>query len=215
MLFHSKSFGAAIEQLWVRMAQQAITMEAQSLAHHVAAEVAKAAATQASQNAQTLAQTQGVAARSQVGILEDLKSIERAAATAAAHAFKWVMEEVPFPANAVLAPAAATAAFAGVLAFESIGSFAEGGIVPTDMIARVHENEMVLPEELAETVKRGVGMLGTSSSTTQGDDDSRTVHEGTSNDGGGIGMGNPIVERLIEQGKATGNFGDVLMAAIY
>ena len=46
------------------------------------------------------------------------------AGSAARSAFKWVMEDVPFPANAVMAPIAAGAAFAGVMAFE------EGGKVP-------------------------------------------------------------------------------------
>ena len=72
-------------------------------------------------------------------IKEDLMDASRAAKSA----FRWVMEDVPFPANAVLAPVAAAAAFGGVMAFE------QGGLVPETAMALVHKNEMVLPADLA------------------------------------------------------------------
>ena len=53
----------------------------------------------------------------------------------------------------VLAPIAAGVAFAGVMAF------AEGGWdqVPSDQVAMIHKNEMVLPASLAEGVRQNLG----------------------------------------------------------
>jgi hypothetical protein len=52
------------------------------------------------------------------------------AKAAAKSAFKWVMQDVPFPVNAVLAPIAAAGAFAGVMAFEQGGEIPGSGAVP-------------------------------------------------------------------------------------
>jgi hypothetical protein len=50
-----------------------------------------------------------------------------------------------------IAPAAAAAAFAAVLAFE------QGGIVPSTQMALVHKNEMVLPANISQSLQRGGG----------------------------------------------------------
>lgn len=75
-------------------------------------------------------------------LIGDMKQAKDAA-HAAASAFRWVMDDVPFPANAIIAPVAAAAAFTSVMAFE------QGGIVPEDALAMVHKEEMILPKELA------------------------------------------------------------------
>jgi hypothetical protein len=127
----------------------------------------QATAVAAGQAAQTAAATTGSTTRTSVSLLEDIKSIGRAAATAAAHAFKWVMEEVPFPANIALAPAVAAAAFAGVLAFGTMASAAGGMDVKADQLALIHKNEMVLPESIAQNF-RGPFMSGSASGLTPG-----------------------------------------------
>ena len=68
---------------------------------------------------------------------------------AAASAFRWVMQEVPFPANAAVAPVAAAAAFAGVMAFEKGGEIPGTGPVP--IIA--HGGETVVTKALTDQVK--------------------------------------------------------------
>ena len=65
--------------------------------------------------------------------IADAQNLDDAKA-AARGAFKWVMETIPFPLDLVLAPAAAAAAFAGVMAFE------QGGIVPGGGLAMLHPN---------------------------------------------------------------------------
>ena len=76
-------------------------------------------------------------------LIGDMKQAKDAG-HAAASAFTWVMQEVPFPANAIVAPVAAAAAFTSVMAFE------QGGVVPKDAMAQVHKKEMILPADLSE-----------------------------------------------------------------
>src|SRR5439155_1182856 len=70
-----------------------------------------------------------------------LKEIFIDAKTAGAHAFKSVMEAMPFPANVVLAPIAAAGAFGAVMAF---GSFEKGGVIPSTGMHYLHEGEGIL-----------------------------------------------------------------------
>lgn len=98
----------------------------------------------------TTATVAGVIAREAVEIAAHFRKALRDAEEAAMGAFNSVMSAVPFPANVVLAPAAAAAAFTGVMALAS----AAGGMeVPHDMIAKVHENEMVLPANISNGLK--------------------------------------------------------------
>ena len=88
----------------------------------------------------------------QMETMEGRKKIMKAG-SAARSAFKWVMEDVPFPANAVIAPIAAGAAFAGVMAFE------EGGKVPgTGPVPSVnHGGETVVTKALTDRVEQAEG----------------------------------------------------------
>jgi hypothetical protein len=82
------------------------------------------------------------------------------AASAAAAAFDWVMQEVPFPVNIGLAPAAAAAAFAGVAAFQGLIPSAAGGwdvptLGPQGAMTQIHSREMVLPANIADQFRGG------------------------------------------------------------
>ena len=80
----------------------------------------------------------------------------RAAAHAAASAYKWVMEDVPFPANAALAPAAGAAAFAGVMAFSGGGEVP--GIGNDDSVpAMLTPGETVIDKSLTDSLKNNRG----------------------------------------------------------
>jgi hypothetical protein len=91
---------------------------------------------------------------------------------AAASAFSWVMQDVPFPANAIIAPIAAAAAFVGVMAFE------QGGIVPQTALAMVHQNEMVLPAGLAHGMQALISNGGAGSKDTHYHIDARGADAG-------------------------------------
>jgi hypothetical protein len=81
------------------------------------------------------------------------------AKSSAVSAFKWAMEGLPFPVNAVLAPIAAGAAFAGVMAFEQGGSIPGHGPVP--IVG--HGGETVVTKALTDRVEasEGRGKRGT------------------------------------------------------
>jgi hypothetical protein len=71
----------------------------------------------------------------------------------AVDAYTSVMDHVPFPANAVLAPIAAGAAFAGVMAFEAGGRIPGSGPVP--IIG--HGGETVVTKALTNRVEESEG----------------------------------------------------------
>ena len=73
------------------------------------------------------------------------------------------MDHVPFPANAVLAPIAAGAAFAGVMAFEQGGDIPGTG--PQHIIG--HGGESVVTKALSDRVKESEGRGGKRPSTIQ------------------------------------------------
>jgi hypothetical protein len=76
---------------------------------------------------------------------------EKDAGHAAASAFKWVMTDVPFPANAILAPIAAAAAFAGVMSFDKGGPIPGSKGQPVGIVA--HGGETMLTDEVTSGLK--------------------------------------------------------------
>ncbi len=165
----------------------------------VTAEGAKTAAHVAGESAQTAASATGAAARSNIGLLADLKSIGSAAATAAAHAFKWVMEVVPFPFNLALAPAAAAGAFAAVAAYKGIAAAAGGGLIQgagtgtsDSILARLSHGEYVVKAAAVNRV--GVGFLD-------------SVNEGRGFSAGGS-VGNAASSSIAEASSASAGGGD-------
>lgn len=117
----------------------------------------------------TTVSAQGAAARTAIeeesasaGLLAHmaaaLSAIHVSASQAAAGAFAWVMEEVPWPYSVVLAPVAAAGAYAGTMAFGAF-SGAEGGWwdVPGNQATLLHNREMVLPADIAESLRNLVG----------------------------------------------------------
>jgi len=91
-------------------------------------------------------------------VKEDAAARERMidAKSSAVSAFKWVMQDVPFPFNAALAPVAAAAAFAGIMAFEHGGEIPGSGPVPI----MAHGGEHVVTKALNDQVKNSHGRGG-------------------------------------------------------
>jgi hypothetical protein len=126
-------FAASVEKMVVQWAAGELKM----LIFHQATEAAKTSATVA-----------GETARKSASAATALSQLMHSAATAAGNAYSAVAG-IPY-AGPILAPAAAAAAFAGVLAFDAMASAAGGwDRVPEDQLAMVHKNEMVLPANLA------------------------------------------------------------------
>jgi hypothetical protein len=75
------------------------------------------------------------------------------AGSSARSAFKWAMQGLPFPVNAVVAPIAASAAFVGAMAFDMGGHVPGTGPVP----AMVHGGETVVTKALTDRVEASEG----------------------------------------------------------
>ena len=128
-------------------------------------EAAQTAAVVAGQEAQTAAVTEATSEQTSTTIAMHIKSIVSAAAVAAAHAFKWVIENVPFPVNVVLAPTVAAGVFAGVAAYKTFVSAEKGAAISHDTMLLAHAGEMVLPPKISlglqSIINTGEGPAGT------------------------------------------------------
>jgi hypothetical protein len=149
MLTTHTNFAAVMTNFWNNMVIGFARMGIQILADWIKVIAARVVAWIAGEQIQTAAAQSGALQRNGIGIAETLKSIGRAAATAAAHAFKWVMEVVPFPANVILAPLTAAGAFASVLAFGALASAAGGAVLDKDTLVQAHAREMILPASIS------------------------------------------------------------------
>jgi len=145
--FH-KSFGKMLQSMESTFIHSLIQMGLRWLEHLAMKQVAHTAA-EATSTATTAA---AAATRSGLEKDENLKSIFMDAKTAASNSFKAV-SGIPY-VGPVLAPIAAAAAFAGVMAF---AAFEQGGIVGNqEQMAVLHPREMVLPAPISEGVQRMV-----------------------------------------------------------
>ena len=136
----------------VKILQNWIHTETLSLAHTLATEAAKQQAAKATALIKTTtakeSTQQGLLASGEAG----LKHVLNDAYQAAAGAYKATVS-IPY-VGPILAPAAAATAFAAVAAFQSgIASAAGGYDVPSDQLAFIHKNEMVLPAAISQGLK--------------------------------------------------------------
>lgn len=126
--------------------------------------------TTASQAGQTAAVTSGVTARQSIQSSAEAQGAAVHAATGAktvmsdaATAFSGTyssVSQIPF-VGWILAPAAAAAAFAAVAAYSSLASFDTGSWeVPHDMVAQIHQGEMIVPRTYAESMRSNGGAGG-------------------------------------------------------
>lgn len=142
--------------LGINTAQQA--SEVKQVATVEAGEAAKTGAVAAGAAAQTSIHIAAAGVSNAAEAAADSTSIVNSAYTAGASAFKWVMQEVPFPLNVALAPIAAAAAFTGVMAFSVIKS-AEGGEYMVGSSAGgavpylLHARESVMPAGIADPMR--------------------------------------------------------------
>ncbi len=156
MIEGTQSLRQAVAKIGQSMVASFIDTGVKALAHWVATELAKTAATQAGNTARmasnTAAAAQGKAADAAVGSASVMGDAHKAAAGAYA-----AVAGIPI-VGPVLAPVAAGAAFAGVMAFDVFS--ASGGFdIPAGMnpLTQLHENEMVLPATHAETIRSLAG----------------------------------------------------------
>jgi hypothetical protein len=150
----TKTVGRAFAQMGVDILGSVVGSLGQMLAKWITTHIAMLVVKQTTNQAGVASDAVAEAQSSGIGIAGSMKRIGRSAAEAAAHAFKWVMAEVPFPVNVVLAPAAAAAAFLGVMAFGALASAAGGMEVDRDQLVQVHKNEKILPARISQGFDR-------------------------------------------------------------
>ncbi|WP_234730129.1 phage tail tape measure protein [Acidocella facilis] len=127
----------------------ALAADTQILAHGVATELGLTAATQAGEAERLSAKVAGDAQGRAVSLSTAIAQMNKYAATAAGGAFSAVAG-VPI-IGPILAPAAAAAAYTGVMAYEVMS--AEGGtVIPAGVnpLMQLHEKEVVLPAHIAQ-----------------------------------------------------------------
>lgn len=161
----------------------------------------KTDATQTSQTAQTAATVAGVTARTSAektgqsaGLLAQVEAGSKAVMNDAyqAAAGTWAaVAQIPV-VGPFLAPPAAAAAFAGVMAFDALTALEVGAWeIPKDMPAFLHKGEMVVPQNFAS------GLRGASGGVIGGDTNFHTTYAPTINM-----AGSPSLKQLL-QGSAN------------
>jgi hypothetical protein len=158
MLSGTKSFAAIGYQLLDKMIMQVIENIEKSVVAWVVGEKTKTAATAAGNAART-ASNVGAATSSNLADASAMKSGIMGHAGSAAAAVWDDTAQIPV-VGPILAPAAAAAAFVAVMAFgDDLPSFDVGSWeIQRDMVAKIHQGEMILPANLANQVRAGTGV---------------------------------------------------------
>lgn len=166
-----RKMGQSLEQSFLstllNMTTNWLTMEATKTAASIAGDQIRTTSAVSSSSEATIAEVGGA-----------IKVILAKAWQAAAAVYSSV-SDIPF-VGWILAPAMAIAAGVEVASFAGRVASAAGGWerVPHDQMAMVHKNEMVLPAQLAEGVRRNMGGRGgTTNHYHVNAMDSRSIHE--------------------------------------
>jgi hypothetical protein len=127
-------------------------INARETATVVAGQGAQTSAVAAGAATRAAAEETGAAKGLVATVLANLKKIQSDAAAAAAHAYAAMAGIPPAPLWGV---AAGAAAYAGVMAFETLASAAGGFDIPAGVnpITQLHQREMVLPARLANPMR--------------------------------------------------------------
>jgi hypothetical protein len=127
----------------------------------IASELAMTTATQAGAAARTAAEGEGMAAGLAIKAVNAVKSIMTDAAQAFSGIFAFL---APIMGPAAAGPAAAGEATV-MAAAGGIASAAGGWVVPSDQLAMVHQNEMILPAKISQGLQNMIAGGGSGSAT--------------------------------------------------
>jgi hypothetical protein len=133
-----------------------------TLAKFLGIETTKTAAAVAGTGIRTAAQMSGATAGAAVDAAASQGVIQRDAAKAAAGTYA-ALADIPI-IGPIIAPAAAAVAYGAVMAFESFDVGTPE--VPRDMLAQVHQGEMIVPANQAGALRSMLGVSGSASFPT-------------------------------------------------
>src|SRR6185312_4680939 len=157
MLTKHQSFRQALAKGTATFVQSEISADVKRLGHWLSSQAAELGGFETTKTAQVAAAQTANAATAASDAATTKSSIVQHAASAAAAVYDDVAQ-IPY-IGWILAPPAAVAAFAGVMAF---GSSAPGLAVgawnlPNDMVAQLHAGETVMPADFASGFRSAVG----------------------------------------------------------
>ncbi len=159
MILGTTTLQKAVANIGQSIVAEFVNAGVKMVTNWIAAELGMTAATAAGAAARTSAENEGLAAGLAMKALNAVKSIITDGAQAFAGIFAFL--------SPILGPAAAGPAAAGqatvLAAAGSVASAAGGWVVPSDQLALVHQNEMILPAALSQGLQ---GMIAGGGSGT-------------------------------------------------
>jgi hypothetical protein len=161
MILGTTTLQRAVANITQSIIAEFVNLGVRMVTNWIASELAMTTATQAGAAARTAAESEGITAGLAIKALNAVKSIVTDSAQAFAGIFAFL---APIMGPAAAGPAAAGEA-AVLAAAGGIASAAGGWVVPSDQLAMVHQNEMILPAHISQGLQ---GVISANSSAVAG-----------------------------------------------
>jgi hypothetical protein len=156
MILGTTSLQKAVAHIGQSILAEFVNLGVKMATNWIASELAMTTATEAGAAARTAAEGEGVAAGLAVKAANAIKSIVTASAQAFSGIFAFL---APIMGPAAAGPAAAGEATV-MAAASGIASAAGGWMVPSDQLAMVHQNEMILPANISQGLQNMISANG-------------------------------------------------------
>ena len=156
MILGTTSLQKAVAHIGQSILAEFVNLGVKMATNWIASELAKTTATEAGAAARTAAEGEGVAAGLAVKAANAIKSIVTDSAQAFSGIFAFL---APIMGPAAAGPAAAGEATV-MAAASGIASAAGGWMVPSDQLAMVHQNEMILPANISQGLQNMISANG-------------------------------------------------------
>jgi len=156
MILGTTTLQKAVANIAQSILAEFVNLGVKMVTNWIASELAMSTATEAGASARTAASGEGLAAGLAIKAANAIKSI----ATDSAQAFSGIFAFLA----PIMGPAAAGPAAAGeatvMAAASGIASAAGGWMVPSDQLAMVHQNEMILPANISQGLQNMISANG-------------------------------------------------------
>ena len=156
MILGTTSLQKAVANIGQSILAEFVNLGVKMATNWLASELAMTTATEAGAAARTAAEGEGVAAGLAVKAANAVKSIMTDSAQAFSGIFAFL---APLMGPAAAGPAAAGEATV-MAAASGIASAAGGWMVPSDQLAKVHQNEMILPANISQGLQNMISANG-------------------------------------------------------
>jgi hypothetical protein len=156
MILGTTSLQKAVANIGQSILAEFVNLGVKMATNWIASELAMTTATEAGAAARTAAEGEGVAAGLAVKAANAIKSIVTDSAQAFSGIFAFL---APIMGPAAAGPAAAGEATV-MAAASGIASAAGGWMVPSDQLAMVHQNEMILPANISQGLQNMISANG-------------------------------------------------------